>query len=103
MGFVMSHEALGFPGISGNGFQSHITTEGEKKWRRTAGVTLLKGTVQEVLMTIAALPLYTAHMKLSSVCTGGQFASRRTLYKYTHRECRVYCDIQYITYCIPID
>lgn len=37
-------------------------------------VTLLKGTVQDVLMTIAALPLYTAHMKLSSVCTGGQFS-----------------------------
>lgn len=26
----MSHEALGFPGISGNGSQSHITTEREK-------------------------------------------------------------------------
>lgn len=33
----MSHEALGFPGISGNGSQSHITTEREEKWRETWG------------------------------------------------------------------
>lgn len=26
----MSHEALGFPGISGNAFLSHITTEREE-------------------------------------------------------------------------
>lgn len=30
--FVMSPEALGFPGIFGKRFQSHITTEREKEW-----------------------------------------------------------------------
>lgn len=55
MSFVMSHEALGFPGISGCGFQSHITTERETD----AGATLLKDAVQEVLKAIAAPPLHT--------------------------------------------
>lgn len=60
MSFVMSHEALGFPGISGCGFQSRITTERETD----GGATLLKGAVQEVLK---ATPLHTKLIALQDL------------------------------------
>lgn len=70
----MSHEALGFPGISGIGSQNHITTDGEqkvtypqkeKKWRQTE-VYSPEG---DALLTEAALQLHTANVEISRVCT----------------------------------
>lgn len=52
----MSHEALGFPGISASGFQTHYKKRGEAE--RDSGITLLKGIVQEFVVTIAPLLPY---------------------------------------------
>lgn len=99
----MSHEALGFPGISGNGFQSHITTEREKKWRETGGNSPEGHSSR---LTIAALPLYTADMKISSACTGGHFCLQTDRNNdhstNTPTESAEY-KVTYITYCVPTD
>lgn len=84
MSFVMSHEALGFPGISGSGFQSRITTERETD----SGATLLKGAVQESSEGNSC--------SATVYCTDRSLRSR--VFALVISLVRVYCDIDYLLY-----